>query len=163
MSALRARFDLLSAPTSARAGRRAVTEVLTSWGLPPYAVDDAVLVVSELVTNAVLHAREQEFLALEITYRPGCVRVSLADGSAVRPLARLATAGDEGGRGMPIVDALSDRWGIEDHHGGKRIWFELDLDRTPPTAAEQAGDDAWDADARESSARSARDTSAQDA
>jgi anti-sigma regulatory factor (Ser/Thr protein kinase) len=145
VTGLRARFDLVPAVESARAGRRAVSAVLTGWGLPAYAIDDAVLIVSELVTNAVLHAREEASLELEIGYGEQWLRLSLADGSAVRPLARQAARGDESGRGMAIINALSDRWGVEDHRGGKRIWFEVDLDRTPPTRAERAADDAWDA------------------
>ena len=101
-----------------------MSSVLTSWGLPSFAVDDAVLVVSELVTNAVVHAREETVLELELAVGAQWLRVSLADGSAVRPLARTAARHDESGRGITIVAALSDRWGVEDHQGGKRIWFE---------------------------------------
>jgi anti-sigma regulatory factor (Ser/Thr protein kinase) len=144
MSGLRARFDLVPQVGSARAGRRAVAAVLAGWGLPSYAVDDAVLIVSELVANAVLHAREEVSLELEVTLGESWLRVSLADGSAVRPLAREAARGDESGRGMAIVNALSDRWGVEDHQGGKRIWFDVDLDRfTSP--AESLQDAKWDA------------------
>jgi anti-sigma regulatory factor (Ser/Thr protein kinase) len=144
VSGLRARFDLVPQVASARAGRRAVAAVLTGWGLPSYAVDDAVLIVSELVANAVIHVREEASLELEVAYGESWLRLSLADGSSVRPLIRQAARGDESGRGMAIVNALSDRWGVEDHQGGKRIWFEVDLDRAV-SAAEQAQDAAWDA------------------
>jgi anti-sigma regulatory factor (Ser/Thr protein kinase) len=145
VSGLRAQFDLVPEAGSARAARRAVAEVLSSWGLPAYAVDDAVLIVSELVANAVLHARDEAALELEITFGGAWLRVSVSDGSAVRPSARAAERNHENGRGMAIIDALSDRWGVEGRGRGKRIWFEVDLGRTPPTAAEQAGDAAWDA------------------
>lgn len=145
VSSVRAQVDLLPRLGSARSGRRATVAVLTGWGVPSWAVDDAVLIVSELVTNAVLHVREEAALGLELQLSDTNLRISLSDGSAVRPLAREAARHDENGRGMAIVTALSERWGVEDHHGGKRIWFEVDLQRTAPTAAEQRGDDAWDA------------------
>ena len=144
MSGLRARVDLVPRLQSTRTGRHAAKEILTGWGVPSWAVDDAVLIVSELVTNAVLHAREEAALALEIEVADVWMRISLADGSAVRPLARQASHEDETGRGMAIVEALSDRWGVDDHHGGKRIWFEVNLDRAKPTDAEAATDLAWD-------------------
>lgn len=121
-----------------------MSAVLDSWGLPRYASDDAVLVVSELVTNAVVHGKDESSLELEVVFGDAWLRISLTDGSAIRPMARDAASGDENGRGMAIVSALADRWDVEDHEGGKRIWFEIDLARLAPTAAEQAGDDAWD-------------------
>ena len=55
---------------------------------------------------------------------PG-VRVEVADGSAALPRPREATAVDEGGRGLALVEALSSSWGAELGEGGKTVWFEL--------------------------------------
>lgn len=140
---------------AARAGRRAVAEVLQSWNLPAYAVDDTVLLVSELVSNAVVHARQATPLEMELVLADARLRVSLSDSSPIAPSPRHAARADEGGRGMAIIDALSDGWGVEGHAGGKRVWFEVDLTRMAPTAAEQAGDDAWD-DASQAAARPTR-------
>jgi two-component sensor histidine kinase len=88
--------------------------------------DDATLVVSELVTNAMQHAPGVDSYELEITRRSAGVRVSIADGSSVRPLVKQLSHDAPRGRGMAIVAALSSRWGADDHHGGKRVWVDLD-------------------------------------
>ena len=124
---LRAHLDLLPEPASAGAGRRAVAEVLTDWGLPQETVSDAMLVVSELVTNAVLHAPATDPLGLDLSVVGGVLRVALSDGSARHPRRRTPTGQDEGGRGIGILDALASRWGVNDLSGGKSMWFEIDL------------------------------------
>ena len=53
----------------------------------------------------------------------------MADGSSVRPVVRELDADRPRGRGLQLVQAIADRWGAEDHHGGKRVWFELDVPR----------------------------------
>jgi hypothetical protein len=53
------------------------------------------------------------------------LRITLADGSAVRPVVRELTGDAPTGRGMAIVAAVASRWGVEDHHGGKPVWVEL--------------------------------------
>jgi len=107
--------------------RQTVRDLLTQWRLPAAVVEDIVLAVSELVTNAVLHARSASVLELELGQTRNWLRFSVADASRVPPLARLAGATDEGGRGLAILAALSDRWGIEQHGPGKRVWCEVDL------------------------------------
>ena len=121
---MRATFRLLPSKTSPRAGRVVVTEVLSEWGVPASVVDDAVLMVSELVTNAVLHARSEEPLELELDYDK-TLRISLSDGCADHPRAKVARAGDEGGRGIAILGTLATRWGVDDLDSGKRVWAEL--------------------------------------
>lgn len=88
--------------------------------------DAAVVVVSELVTNAVQHAGERGQLRLELRVTGAVLRLELADGSSVRPMAREIVDSDERGRGMHIVDVLTARWGVETHGAGKRVWVELD-------------------------------------
>ena len=121
---MRATFRLLPSNTSPRAGRLVVSEVLQEWGVPTSVVDDAVLMVSELVTNAVLHARSEDPLELELVYDK-TLRISLADGSGEHPRAKVARVGDEGGRGIAILGTLASRWGVEDLASGKRVWAEL--------------------------------------
>ena len=86
-------------------------------------VDDLELLVSELVTNAVLHARSRSRLTIDSNGER--VRVTVEDESAVAP--RLREYGPEAatGRGVLLVDRLSTNWGVDFDDGGKRVWFEL--------------------------------------
>jgi anti-sigma regulatory factor (Ser/Thr protein kinase) len=86
--------------------------------------DAAVLVVSELVTNAVRHAGTD--LEVEVALIPGGVRVQVSDSGGGYPVAREADPQDERGRGLGIVDSVAARWGVEDvPAGGKRVWVDL--------------------------------------
>ena len=96
--------------------------------MPEPQLDDALLVVSELVANVVRHAHTVSTLELELAADGSRLRVALADGSSTAPRLRHAHASSEDGRGMGILAALSDRWGVELHVGGKRVWWEVDLD-----------------------------------
>jgi anti-sigma regulatory factor (Ser/Thr protein kinase) len=127
VTTLRARLALLPVPASAGAGRRAVSEVLTDWGVPPDTVGDAVLVVSELVTNAVLHAPADDPLTLDLSVNDRVLRVALSDSSSAAPRRRSPSGHDEGGRGIGILDTLASRWGVIARRGGKALWFEIDL------------------------------------
>jgi len=87
-------------------------------------IPDAELLVSELVTNAVLHARSASRVTIE---RQGAtLRISVFDTSPTRP--RLRNYGPEAvtGRGLLLVDRISDRWGVEQVPTGKTVWFEID-------------------------------------
>jgi anti-sigma regulatory factor (Ser/Thr protein kinase) len=82
--------------------------------------DEARLIVSELVTNAVVHARTP--IELTITVRATRVRIEVTDFGVDRPQ---LWVGDEGGRGIPIVEALSLEWGVVDLGSAKTVWCEL--------------------------------------
>lgn len=101
--------------------------MLTAWQVPPGEIDDALLVVSELVANVVRHAGTVSTLELELGDEGTRLRVALADGSCTAPRLRHVHASAEDGRGMAILAALSDRWGIELRKGGKRVWWETEL------------------------------------
>lgn len=101
--------------------------MLTAWEVPEPLVDDALVVVSELVANVVRHAGTVSTLELELGAQGTRLRVALADGSSTAPRLKRAHPSAEDGRGMAILAALSDRWGIELHVGGKRVWWEVDL------------------------------------
>lgn len=95
-------------------------------------LDDALLLISELVTNSVLHGGPPIVLAIDCDGRGLHVRVR--DGAPNPPVARSAGADAEDGRGMSLVDLLSDTWGVEpvadDHGVGKEVWFELRTTRS---------------------------------
>ncbi|HSP36634.1 MAG TPA: ATP-binding protein [Frankiaceae bacterium] len=96
-------------------------------GLPLETRDVAKVLVSELVTNAVRHARTE--VALTATVHPGTVLVSVTDGSSARPIQQDLSDDAEAGRGLLLVDALADSWGWTMTPPGKSVWFELRTDR----------------------------------
>ncbi|GAA0657542.1 SpoIIE family protein phosphatase [Kitasatospora atroaurantiaca] len=120
---------------SAAAARGFVRDALLGWGLPEV-VDDAVVLVSELVTNAVVHAgtaaevrclREEETVRIEVTDRhPERGLPSFANVSTVSS-DRYADPDGEGGRGLLMCSALSSCWGVEYTAGRKTVWFRLTL------------------------------------
>jgi len=131
MSALTAHFDLPLGQEAPRLARRAAAAVLAAWGYTePSWCDQSALVISELVTNAIQHGGGS--LVLEIEAHDKQVVLSVADGSSVVP--RRREPDGRGGRGLMIIDALTARWQVESHHGGKRVLAELH----PYPAAETA-------------------------
>jgi anti-anti-sigma regulatory factor/anti-sigma regulatory factor (Ser/Thr protein kinase) len=126
------RDELVLAPirTSPAVARAFVREVLGYWqlALPDNTlVDRAVLVASELVTNAVIHARTELRLRLEL--RGDLLHLAVRDGNPW--MLRLVAIPDpeaEGGRGLWLVDQLARAWGVNRHpDGGKVIWCTLRL------------------------------------
>jgi anti-sigma regulatory factor (Ser/Thr protein kinase) len=103
--------------------------------LPPEKLEDVRLVVSELVTNSILHARlsADNQISLTVTVSDGAVRGSVCDpgpgfGMPSRPSPRSDLSG---GRGLPIVETITDRWGIEGNRHAC-VWFEIDCDISLP-------------------------------
>jgi anti-sigma regulatory factor (Ser/Thr protein kinase) len=134
MSTMRASVDLPPTPQAPGATRRVLRSVLELWGWgSATARQDAALLASEVVTTAVEHADAEHTLLLELARSEGWLRLSVADGSAVRPIVRELDHQYPSGPGMRLVEALADRWGVEDLHGGTRVWFELsdNPDHTP--------------------------------
>jgi anti-sigma regulatory factor (Ser/Thr protein kinase) len=117
-------FALPPAPTSPREARELAARELEGWGDPDtrHAV---ILLISELVTNAVVHARST--VTVDVAVRDdGPVHVTVHDESSVRPTPRRHHADLPGGRGMHLLESLAARWGVEDSRTGKSIWFEVD-------------------------------------
>lgn len=81
-------------------------------------------VVSEIVTNAILHARTN--FVVSVSPDPAAIRVEVTDGSASFPARRPYDATNPSGRGLAIVDAMADRWGVASEPTGKTVWFELE-------------------------------------
>ena len=92
-------------------------------------VCDVELVVSELVTNAVLHGAGQIQLRLEVV--DGAVSVGVLDGGRGKPRSGRSEHTSEGGRGLALVARLTQDWGIRpDGTGGKEVWAVLPLEAT---------------------------------
>jgi len=118
----RVRTWLPAEPQAAGGARCKVRALLATAGLVP---EDAELLVSELVGNAVRHASGADIL-LRATLTDGLLRVEVQDSSSRLPaLPEPPGWASEGGRGLLLVELLAERWGAEPVPGGKRLWFEL--------------------------------------
>ena len=84
-------------------------------------VEDAVLLVSELVTNSVLHGGPPVVVAVDCTEE--ALQVRVRDGSSELPEPRVASQADENGRGMALVATMSADWGVDPEPDGKHVWF----------------------------------------
>lgn len=101
--------------------RRLVRSTLDAWSVPE---GDSLLLVSELATNAVLHARTPYTVTVS-TVAPERVRVEVTDDDPAPPVSDLPGSDHATcGRGMQMVLALAQRWGCEPQPGGKTVWFE---------------------------------------
>ncbi|MFH8370935.1 ATP-binding protein [Streptomyces sp. NPDC018031] len=123
-SAMRAVGWARSFPVSGgvREGRRWAHEHLKSLGWTEYApdtVDDVLLTVSELVTNAHVHARSTAHVVL--TWDDRCLHVGVHDSGGGVPTRRVPDTTSPGGRGLALVDALSDHWHAHAREDGKTI------------------------------------------
>lgn len=116
--------------TSAAPARRLVRVALAAWAMPDL-VDDGQVVASELVANAVRHARGETIRVTVTQVRPGRVRVAVVDLSHALPCRREPSPDDPRGRGLVLVEALAVAWGWDSMHWGKRVWAELEGARRP--------------------------------
>jgi anti-sigma regulatory factor (Ser/Thr protein kinase) len=117
-----------------------VTQQLRRWGLESL-VSDAELLTSELVTNAVLHARGD--VTVTVAVAEGVAEIGVGDRSSDLPEQRPSTWRAEGGRGLRLVDLVAHEWGVAPVGGGKQVWFRLDIDASWPhrTDCPCGGDD----------------------
>ncbi|MDQ0946892.1 PAS domain S-box-containing protein [Streptomyces phaeochromogenes] len=116
--------DLPAVPESVPEGRAFLTKALTSWDCTTTA-DDARLLLSEILTNAVQHA--QGPLGLHLCRTATELTVEVSDHSPHLPQPRLAAEDEESGRGLILVRALADTWGVRPTDEGKTTWFTLAL------------------------------------
>jgi anti-sigma regulatory factor (Ser/Thr protein kinase) len=111
-----------ASPDAPRHARRYVVDVLQRWGQEDLA-DRAAVVVTELATNAVVHARSDFVVTLRSSVDG--LRISVGDRSAEAPIAGDAGSDGLSGRGLVLVDAMSTAWGTEPAADGKTVWAEL--------------------------------------
>jgi anti-sigma regulatory factor (Ser/Thr protein kinase) len=134
----RVRLELSAEPRSVREARGLVRTALSGWDLD-HLETSAVLLVSELATNVVLHARTD--FVVEAEQRGDVVRVSITDGSANGPARRRHGVQAGTGRGLGLVATLATDWGTAtaEHPWAKTVWFELPVD---PAALPDPGEGA---------------------
>ncbi|MEV6944522.1 ATP-binding protein [Streptomyces sp. NPDC051172] len=127
-------FPLPHAPGAVSAVRRRIRTILSDWDLTADLTEDVLLVASELLTNAVVHALPPATLSLSRSEvdRCGAVRVEVTDMGPVTATGLPASAldPDEHGRGLDIVTALATRCGVHVHSGGTSRWAELQVGRS---------------------------------
>ena len=121
---LEARETFPGAPESAGRARRFAARTLAAAGRPE-AAEVTVLLVSELVSNAVLHAGTE--IAVVVRIQPDRLSVEVHDGGAGRPVRRRYSNLSGTGRGLMLVEELARDWGTVVTDTGKFVWFELAL------------------------------------
>jgi serine/threonine-protein kinase RsbW len=120
-------MTLAAVPTAPGAARHAVRTWFHSRDCDDDATDTAALQVTELVSNAVVHANGPSLWLTVDETTADVLHVTVRDGSKVVPRhsPHMPDVRRKGGRGLFMVDALSTRWGWEPLRTGKRVWFEL--------------------------------------
>jgi anti-sigma regulatory factor (Ser/Thr protein kinase) len=110
-------------------GRHWVVRTSAQHGVVGMANQVVELLSSELLANAVLHGGSGGAIGVQVRVTEVSVRVSVSDSGSLAPVVLRREPSAPSGRGMAIVEAMSSRWGVDDHaEGGKTVWFELDLD-----------------------------------
>jgi anti-sigma regulatory factor (Ser/Thr protein kinase) len=122
--------DLPPEPSSATRARALARERLEE-SCSSDTLDTVALLVTELVTNAILHARTPLLLTLEP--RPGSVRICVEDESDEQPALRHYESDAVTGRGLAMVEQLASSWGVDATPSGKAVWCEVPLGEVPST------------------------------
>lgn len=117
-------FAVPAGPRGVAASRHFTRQCLHDWRLD-HLVDSAMLLVSEAVTNVLLHAGSKASLLLDSS--ASRLRVEVRDSSSKLPVLRGRGARATNGRGLVLIDSLSSGWGAEPDGEGKVVWFELPI------------------------------------
>lgn len=128
---LEACVDLACAADMVAVARRFVERTLRMWEVDDQHLDDAVLLTSELMSNAVLHARTDVRLTVR-SQEDGTLRVEVADENPRLPISVAPPDEAQSGRGLWLVETLATAWGVERLPEGKTVWFELGAFRPAP-------------------------------
>ena len=119
------RMTLPAVSHSVRLSRYATRAVLTAWHLS-HVEEATILLVSELVTNAVRHARGTDVITVDLDAGRAWLRIEIQDTDRNWPQPRTPDGFDESGFGFILVDALASNWGVRETEAGKAVWAELD-------------------------------------
>jgi len=119
------RLALPSDASAVRLARQVTRDALAAWHLGQLE-EAAVLLVSELVTNAVRHPNDTGAIGLELASTGTRLRVEIQDGDPSWRQMDSPPDSDESGYGFLVVDSLADRWGLRRVCAGKAVWAELD-------------------------------------
>lgn len=134
-------MTLPAADRAVRLARDATRDALAAWHLTRVE-ETAVLLVSELVTNAVRHARGTAAIALDLESAGTWLRIEVQDADRRWPQPRTPASFSESGFGFVLIDALAVKWGVRETATGKVVWAELDT-RCEDERRTRAGRAAW--------------------
>ncbi|MEU7408141.1 MULTISPECIES: ATP-binding protein [Streptomyces] len=143
----RFRFELAAHPGSVARARHLTHARLSRWAVCADTCDSATLVISELVTNAIVHTASGRVVC-ELHDHDDMVRIAVRDEGCApgEPHPSPQRPDEEHGRGLLLVDALCRAWGAQEHGPGLLVWAELPRRTDPaPDAAEPRGDLGWGA------------------
>ncbi|MFF4427221.1 ATP-binding protein [Streptomyces sp. NPDC001549] len=133
-------MEIPSDMRAAGAARRFAAAKLYEWGCADLE-DDAVLICSELATNAAVHGRAQteghnEHIRLDLTWRPGnALIIQVEDNSSAQPTPRDSAPSAESGRGLGLVASLADQWSCWLNRDGRGKRVQVCLRPPPPSMA----------------------------
>lgn len=113
---------------SVAAGRHWVVREAAERGVTGIANQVVELLTSELLANAVLHGPPDGIVGVRLQTSDTVLRVTVTDRDTTVPVVLHPDPIEPSGRGMAIVEAMSNRWGVDLGSGGKAVWFEVDLD-----------------------------------
>ncbi len=138
-------FELAAHPGSPAQARRLTRARLTGWSVGEDTCDSAALIVSELVTNAILHTASTHIVC-ELHDGADLVRIAVRDEGCApgEPHPAAARSEEEHGRGLFLVDALCRAWGAQEHGPGLLVWAELPRE-TAEAVPRPRGDLGWGA------------------
>jgi anti-sigma regulatory factor (Ser/Thr protein kinase) len=121
-------LDLSPHPSSVGRARTFVSEALERWAVPEETEQLARLAISELVTNAIVHARTH--VVVRVRPEADAVWVGVTDQDDTLPVLVHTAPDRDGSRGLAIVEAVARRWGVDQQFSrpGKTVWFTVGLD-----------------------------------
>lgn len=120
-----------------RVARRSAREVIEQWTVRGSVADDACLVISELVTNALMHGRSEAVLRMH--HNDDGLLVEVMDQNTRLPVLVAPDPHSLSGRGLALVASLATLWGAEHTPTGKVVWAEFDLTDRRSTAPDPSG------------------------
>lgn len=118
-------LTLASDPAAVRQARLFVRNACRAYRMPETVSDTAILLTSEVVTNALTHGRSEA--RLSVTFVGTAIRIEVTDENSRHPQPAAVDEDALNGRGLMILDLLAKRWGVRDEIYGKTVWFDVDI------------------------------------